>query len=60
MRNETGKPAMTVSASQGSVADSLTNREPSNPRRHDLDALRASAMLLGIIYHAALSVVSPR
>lgn len=24
-------------------------------RRHDLDALRASAMLLGIIYHAALS-----
>ncbi len=24
-------------------------------RRHDLDALRASAMLLGIVYHAALS-----
>ncbi|MBE7504257.1 MAG: acyltransferase family protein [Verrucomicrobiales bacterium] len=25
------------------------------PRRHDLDALRASAMLLGIAFHAALS-----
>jgi fucose 4-O-acetylase-like acetyltransferase len=25
------------------------------PRRHDLDALRAAAMLLGIAYHAALS-----
>ena len=24
-------------------------------RRHDLDALRASAMLLGIVYHAALA-----
>ena len=26
-----------------------------DPRRHDLDALRAAAMLLGIVYHAALS-----
>jgi Acyltransferase family/Ankyrin repeats (3 copies) len=26
-----------------------------NPRRHDLDALRAAAMLLGLAYHAALS-----
>jgi ankyrin repeat protein/peptidoglycan/LPS O-acetylase OafA/YrhL len=26
-----------------------------SPRRHDLDALRASAMLLGIVYHACLS-----
>ncbi len=26
-----------------------------DPRRHDLDALRASAMLLGVVYHAALS-----
>lgn len=24
-------------------------------RRHDLDALRAAAMLLGIIYHVSLS-----
>ncbi len=28
---------------------------PPDPRRHDLDALRAVAMLLGIVYHAALS-----
>ena len=28
---------------------------PLNPRRHDLDALRAFAMLLGIALHAALS-----
>ena len=26
-----------------------------DPRRHDLDALRAAAMLLGIVYHAALA-----
>ncbi|MBM3850248.1 MAG: hypothetical protein FJ396_08670 [Verrucomicrobia bacterium] len=26
-----------------------------DPRRHDLDALRAAAMLLGILYHAALA-----
>lgn len=26
-----------------------------SPRRHDLDALRAAAMLLGIVYHASLS-----
>lgn len=33
-----------------------TNPSPSDTgRRHDLDALRASAMLLGIVYHAALS-----
>jgi peptidoglycan/LPS O-acetylase OafA/YrhL len=29
--------------------------EPADPRRHDLDALRAFAMLLGIVLHAALS-----
>ena len=29
---------------------------PPDPRRHDLDALRAAAMLLGIVYHCALSV----
>ncbi len=28
---------------------------PPDPRRHDLDALRAAAMLLGIVYHCALS-----
>jgi len=28
---------------------------PVDPRRHDLDALRAAAMLLGIVYHAALA-----
>ncbi|MFM7802977.1 MAG: acyltransferase family protein, partial [Verrucomicrobiota bacterium] len=28
---------------------------PPDPRRHDLDALRAAAMLLGIVYHAALA-----
>jgi peptidoglycan/LPS O-acetylase OafA/YrhL len=28
---------------------------PGSSRRHDLDALRAAAMLLGIAYHAALS-----
>ncbi len=28
---------------------------PDKSRRHDLDALRAAAMLLGIIYHASLS-----
>ena len=46
----------------------MTNRAPRNEssarrpggenvagRRHDLDALRAGAMLLGIVYHAALS-----
>ncbi len=29
--------------------------KPSPSRRHDLDALRAAAMLLGVAYHAALS-----
>jgi hypothetical protein len=33
----------------------MTNTMPTNSRRHDLDALRASAMLLGIVYHVALS-----
>jgi hypothetical protein len=33
----------------------VTNTALPDPRRHDLDALRASAMLLGILYHAALS-----
>jgi len=30
---------------------------PANPRRHDLDALRAVAMLLGILLHASLAYV---
>ncbi|RME93085.1 MAG: glucan biosynthesis protein [Verrucomicrobia bacterium] len=33
----------------------MSETTPADTRRHDLDALRASAMLLGIIYHAALS-----
>jgi len=33
----------------------LPDSVPDNLRRHDLDALRASAMLLGIAYHVALS-----
>ncbi|MGI9441528.1 MAG: acyltransferase family protein [Rubripirellula sp.] len=32
-----------------------TPREPTMRRRHDLDALRAIAMLLGIVLHSALS-----
>jgi len=32
--------------------------KPRDPRRHDLDALRASAMLLGIVYHGALSLAA--
>ena len=31
---------------------------PSIPRRHDLDALRATAMLLGIVLHAGLAYVT--
>jgi hypothetical protein len=31
---------------------------PRTTRRHDLDALRAFAMLLGIVYHAALSMAA--
>ncbi|MFN5392554.1 MAG: acyltransferase family protein, partial [Planctomycetota bacterium] len=34
------------------MSSSLRNPD----RRHDLDALRASAMILGIIYHGALSL----
>ena len=30
---------------------------PAEPRRHDLDALRAVAMLLGIVLHASLAYV---
>ena len=30
---------------------------PADPRRHDLDALRAVAMLLGILLHASLAYV---
>lgn len=33
----------------------INSHTPSGSRRHDLDALRAAAMLLGIAYHAALS-----
>ena len=32
-----------------------TNTPTKSPRRHDLDALRAVAMLLGIVFHAALA-----
>jgi peptidoglycan/LPS O-acetylase OafA/YrhL len=32
-----------------------TNTITKSPRRHDLDALRAVAMLLGIVLHAALA-----
>jgi hypothetical protein len=35
-----------------------TPTTPSLPRRHDLDALRATAMLLGIVLHAALAYVT--
>jgi ankyrin repeat protein len=31
---------------------------PNIPRRHDLDALRATAMLLGVVLHAALAYVT--
>ncbi len=34
---------------------SLPRAPLASPRRHDLDALRAAAMLLGVAYHAALS-----
>jgi len=37
-----------------SVPD-LSPDQPSNPRRYDLDALRAFAMLLGVALHAALA-----
>lgn len=32
-------------------------RNPGIERRHDLDALRAFAMLLGVALHAALSFI---
>lgn len=35
------------------------NPTPIDSRRHDLDALRAAAMLLGLVYHAALSFALP-
>ncbi len=35
--------------------ETLADETPSAPRRHDFDALRASAMLLGIALHAGLS-----
>jgi len=38
------------------VAD--TPLTPNIPRRHDLDALRATAMLLGIVLHAGLAYVT--
>ena len=37
--------------------NTVTHKPTVNPRRHDLDALRAVAMLLGIILHAALAFV---
>ena len=39
--------------SHSTTMPAVTGPEPS--RRHDLDALRAAAMLLGIVYHASLS-----
>ena len=33
----------------------MSPHTPPGSRRHDLDALRAAAMLLGLVYHAALS-----
>jgi len=39
-------------------SDTKEKRGPSPSRRNDLDALRAFAMLLGIFYHAALSLAS--
>lgn len=43
-----------------SVPASDTSSKPveRDPRRHDLDALRAAAMILGIVYHAALSLAA--
>jgi hypothetical protein len=46
---------VTPSHASFNALDSRANRNPTPPRRHDLDALRASAMLLGIAYHSALS-----
>ena len=46
------KTSLSPSAAQ---ADSPTNPVTSKSRRHDLDALRAIAMLLGIVLHASLS-----
>lgn len=50
-----------LAGSRGSVPHIFMSADPiyadpvPDPRRHDLDALRAAAMLLGIVYHAALS-----
>jgi glucan biosynthesis protein C len=33
----------------------IMTQASSHQRLHDLDALRAAAMLIGIVYHAALS-----
>ncbi|WP_372896141.1 acyltransferase family protein [Stieleria sp.] len=46
-------PLEDTSGSAGAAAAPTT--EPTIKRRHDLDALRAIAMLLGIVLHAALS-----
>lgn len=35
----------------------MSNENPALPRRSDLDALRAGAMLLGIVLHASLSFI---
>ncbi|MDB4625113.1 acyltransferase family protein, partial [Rubripirellula sp.] len=37
------------------MSETLTPAPPTMQRRHDLDALRAIAMLLGIVLHSALS-----
>ncbi|MFO0014605.1 MAG: acyltransferase family protein [Planctomycetota bacterium] len=41
-----------------SVSHTEIKAVPEKTRRNDLDALRASAMLLGIVYHAALSLAT--
>ncbi|MBC7771376.1 MAG: hypothetical protein H7210_02660, partial [Pyrinomonadaceae bacterium] len=35
----------------------MSNQSAPDPRRHDLDAVRSFAMLLGIALHAALAYV---
>jgi hypothetical protein len=47
----------TLSTYSGSSESSAMGVAPAtHPRRHDLDALRGAAMILGIVYHAALSL----
>jgi hypothetical protein len=45
-----------ASGSAATGLDSTNTTSTRADRRHDMDALRAAAMLLGIVYHAALSL----